>query len=358
MKSCRQLVTLFTGLAVAACLTGCEKLIIPTDIPGSATHTFEYLWQQVDEEYAFFDVKGVNWDSVHEAYAPRIVDGLSDDSLFHHLGAMLNELNDGHVNLISHFDVSSDEELFLQRYQHININTTLIALNYLGTDHHSTGGFAHNGIHHDSVIYIRYSSFSNSGATGLLQHVLASYPQAIGAVIDIRQNSGGSIQNIFNILKAFPNIGQLLYTTQIKNGKEHHDFGAPMPVYAPDNGNHTPYPYPVVVLTDRGCYSASSFFALCCQSYNNITVIGDTTGGGLGLPNGGGLPNGWKYRISVTRTLSPDGLNYENGVPPDEVVLLAPESESQGIDNVIERACQIIFTKHNANTIETNNIER
>lgn len=338
----------FTTISMALLLvaTSCEKLILPSDMPANATHTFEYLWQQVDEEYAFFDIKGVDWDSVHEAYTPRITDGMDDDSLFRHLGSMLNELHDGHVNLISDFDISSDERTFLQRYGRINIDPTIIALNYLGADHHTTGGFAHNAIHHDSVIYIRYSSFSNSGATTLLQKVLSSYPKSVGTIIDIRQNPGGSVANIFNILRILPCNNQLLYTTQIKSGKGHDDFGTPTPVYAPDNESYTIYRHPVVVITDRGCYSAASFFALCCRSYPNVTIIGDTTGGGLGLPNGGGLPNGWKYRISVTRTLSPDGLNYENGVPPHEVVLLDQQSTQAGIDNVVEHACQLIVDQH------------
>lgn len=53
-----------------------------------------------------------------------------------------------------------------------------------------------------------------------------------------------------------------------------------------------------------------------------VVLVGDTTGGGLGIPNGGQLPNGWLYRFSVTQTLtlskSPD---FENGVPPEIRVL-------------------------------------
>ena len=44
-------------------------------------------------------------------------------------------------------------------------------------------------------------------------------------------------------------------------------------------------------------------FALSTTAYDNMFCVGDTTGGGLGMPNGGELPNGWRYRFSVTRTL-------------------------------------------------------
>lgn len=78
------------------------------------------------------------------------------------------------------------------------------------------------------------------------------------------------------------------------------------------------------------------------MAYSNMYRMGDTTGGGLGLPNGGELPNGWKYRFSVTRTLAIDGKNYENGVPPDFTVILDPTATAAGRDNVIDSAVALI----------------
>ena len=78
------------------------------------------------------------------------------------------------------------------------------------------------------------------------------------------------------------------------------------------------------------------------MAYPNIKLFGDYSGGGLGLPTGGALPNGWTYRFSITRTIAIDGGNYENGVPPQERVLITPESTAQGIDNVIEAAADWI----------------
>ena len=99
----------------------------------------------------------------------------------------------------------------------------------------------------------------------------------------------------------------------------------------------------MAVLIDRGSYSATSFFAICTMAYDNIRLFGDYSGGGLGLPNGGVLPNGWTYRFSTTRTLAIDGRNYENGVPPDVRVLLDPACTAQGVDNVIEAAAEWIL---------------
>lgn len=56
------------------------------------------------------------------------------------------------------------------------------------------------------------------------------------------------------------------------------------------------------------------------KAFDQIKLVGDTTGGGGGIPNGGELPNGWKYRFSVSQLLDLQGNNYaEAGVPPDVV---------------------------------------
>ena len=65
------------------------------------------------------------------------------------------------------------------------------------------------------------------------------------------------------------------------------------------------------------CYVRSKIL-LYTKALDQVTLVGDTTGGGLGVPNGGQLPNGWIYRFSITQTLSLDQKpDYENGVPPD-----------------------------------------
>jgi hypothetical protein len=71
--------------------------------------------------------------------------------------------------------------------------------------------------------------------------------------------------------------------------------------------------------------------------------MGDTTAGGLAIPAGGALPNGWYYRFGVTRTIATDGVNYENGVPPDHIVHLDPAATAIHHDNIIDSAANLII---------------
>ena len=334
---------------LACCFASCERAFMEPDVPNDPVSVFDYLWNKVDQQYAFFDVKGVDWDSVYQVYRPKVNDGdMHVDSLFKVCADMLNTLQDGHTNLISKFDVSRNDSVYYRMYADRNINTEVVALNYLTVNYHTTGGFAHNAIRDGQVAYIRYSSFSDAISSDNLSYLLECYKDCKGMIIDLRQNGGGSVDNIRKMLSIFDNHKQPLYQTQIKSGPGHDDFSELTTVYAEDMDyddpfTEAPYTKPVAVLIDRGSYSATSFFALCTMAYPNIRLFGDYTGGGLGLPNGGVLPNGWTYRFSITRTLDMEGHNYENGVPPEVRVILDPACTAQGIDNVIETAADWIM---------------
>lgn len=329
-------------------MTSCESIFMEEAIDSKPVNTFEYLWNKVDQQYSFFDIKGIDWDSVHAVYRPMVNDDMDDESLFDVCAAMLNTLRDGHTNLVSSFNVSRNDSVYYKMIVEKNINTEVVTLNYLTMGYHSTGSFSHNAIRNGKVAYIRYTSFESSVTNEDLDYLLERYKDCAGIILDLRQNGGGSVANIPMLLSIFDNHKQQLYRTQIKCGPGHDEFTELETVYADSTEYNSedypnrPYVKPFAVLIDRGSYSATSFFSVCTQAYDNVKLFGDYSGGGLGLPNGGELPNGWTYRFSITRTIANDGGNYENGVPPDYHVLLDPASTAQGIDNVIEAAADWI----------------
>jgi len=341
MKKLHILLLCFATIAFASC----ERAFMEADEPSNPINVFDYLWNKVDQQYAFFDVKGVDWDSVYEVYRPKVYDDMDDDSLFRVCAAMLNTLKDGHTNLGSSFDVSHNDSVYYKMYAEKNINEQVVVLNYLTVNYHTTGSIIHNAIRDGHVAYLRYSSFMNDISNSDLKYLFEDrYKDCDGVILDLRQNGGGNILNIGMLLSIFDNYEQPLYQTQIKSGPKHDEFTALETVKASDTCIlTTPYTKPVAVLIDRGSYSATSFFSVCTMAYPNIRLFGDYSGGGLGLPNGGALPNGWTYRFSITRTIANDGGNYENGVPPQERVLIDEVSTAQGIDNVIEAAADWII---------------
>lgn len=322
-------------LAAFALLSSCEYLFFKPLPPTTAQSIFDYLWNRVNEQYAFFDVKNVDWDEVYTRYAPGIREDLSDDSLFSHLGTMLNELRDGHVNLFSEFNISRFDITLLGPQ---NFDYRLVKEHYLGNDFYTTGPFQHDFIAGGRAAYVRYASFSSSFSSENLHFIFERYKDTEGLVLDLRQNGGGIINNVYQLLSHFTADETHIYNSCIKSGPEHEAFSDLEAVIIAPHDTLPAYAAPIAVLIDRGSYSATSMFSLATLALDNMFLVGDTSGGGLGMPNGGQLPNGWTYRFSITRTLSLDGRNYENGVPPDIYAVLDPADLTLGRDTVIEAA--------------------
>jgi C-terminal processing protease CtpA/Prc len=77
----------------------------------------------------------------------------------------------------------------------------------------------------------------------------------------------------------------------------------------------------------------------------NVTLVGDRTGGGGGIPISSDLPNGWQYRFSATYQTLPDGFNFEGGMPADIEVFTSAKEELEEKDAIIEKAIEVIKEK-------------
>lgn len=314
--------------------TSCEKAIFEEDLASTnPKENFEYLWNECNEKYSYFDVKNIDWNSIKSKYAAKIYDGMSQDSLFKVLGGMLTELKDDHTNLISNFNISTFRVDYLGQD---NFDWRIIEDNYLSRDYYISGPFSHNYLDNKKIGYIRFPSFPGTVDPNNLDFVLERYKNTKGLILDLRENGGGAVTDIFAILSRFVESKTLVNYSRIKTGPGHNEFSDAKPVYvSPYSGIR--YKNKVVVLVDRGTYSAGSFFSLATKALPNMILVGDTTGGGLGLPNGGQLPNGWTYRFSITQALTLDkSPDYENGVPPDIKVLFDWNDLTK--DEILERA--------------------
>lgn len=326
-------------LLISLTSAACEELILDAEPVDSPRENFEYLWQEAKENYSFFEYKSIDWDEVYDRYSPQVTDETRLVQLFDILSDMLNELRDGHVNLISPFNVSRfDIDLLGPE----NIDYRLIRENYLSEKPYRTGPFQHDFLADQRVGYIRYSSFSSTVTNFDMDFLFLLYEETDGLIFDLRQNGGGSMSNVFRILNRFAQEETLIYNSYIKNGPGPEDFSEAQPAFLEPETERSTYEKEVVILLDRGSYSATSFFALGARTLPNFTLMGDFTGGGLGIPNGGQIPNGWTYRFSISRTITPDGENYESGVPPDEFVIMTDLDRLQNRDPVLDRAIEKI----------------
>lgn len=313
--------------------SSCEKILFEPDLGSRDPLTnFDYLWGEVDKKYSYFELKNIDWDEVKNTYRSMLTANSTEEELFDVLANMLNELRDDHTNLISPFNVS--------RYNVVltgpeNYRQRTIAEFYI-PDIWLTGAFKHGFLENKEIGYIRYGSFLSEFSDEALDLILNRYQSTKGLILDLRANGGGNIFNIPKILGRFTDTKTLSGYSITRNGPNHNDFSNKENFFiTPYSG--VKYLKPVIVLIDRGSYSATTFFALATKAFPNITLLGDTTGGGGGLPNGGQLPNGWTYRFSISQLFDLNGNNYaEDGVPAD--IQAAFDWNDLTKDEILERA--------------------
>lgn len=328
---------MYRFMLVATCFLlfqSCEKIVFERSMESTnPKKNFEYLWNECDQKYSYFELKNLNWLGIKDEYSPKIYDDMSQDSLFSVLADMLRELNDDHVNLISNTNVSSFK---VKLTGPDNFDWRIIEDHYLPRNHYRSGPFLHDFLADGSIGYIRFAAFTGTVNATNLDFVLNRYQNTKGLILDLRENGGGAASDIFQILSRFVEQETLTHYSRIKTGASHSDFSEAEPIYiSPHEGIR--YTNPVAVLTDRGTYSSGSVTCLATKALPNMIMIGDTTGGGLGAPNGGQLPNGWRYRFSVNQNLTLDKSEaYENGVPPD--VYSSFNWTDLSTDEILERA--------------------
>lgn len=301
---------------------------------------FEALWKIMDEHYCFFTYKDVDWNEVHDKYAERISENMSNDALFILLKEMLDEVRDGHVNLIATHDVARYNKWWSDYPDNFDEK---IQRNYIGVDYGIASGLKYKLLD-DNIGYIHYSSFSSGVGTSNLNEVLSRFLACDGIILDVRDNGGGMLTNGEKLAAPFFNEKTLVGYIQHKTGKGHDDFSEPYEKYVePADGIR--YQKKVVLLTNRSCYSAANDFVNAMTYAPNVIIVGDKTGGGSGLPFSSELPNGWSVRFSASPMLNAQKEQIESGIDPDVKVDMSAEDIAKGIDTIIEEARKIIKTK-------------
>lgn len=306
-------------------------------------NNFEVLWQLMDEHYCFFPYKqeqlGVDWNEVHERYAQQIDAAMSDYELFEVLCNMLAELKDGHVNLGAAHDLGRNWSF---REDHADNFDTELAESYLGTGKdYAIASSLYYTILDDNIGYVRLESFSDALGDGNIAIVLYALQACQGLILDVRDNSGGSLTNAHTLAEHFTNEKTLVGYTSHKTGTGHEDLSDPEPQYI-EPGSSVRWQKPAVVLTNRACYSATNEFVKCVREFPLITLLGDTTGGGSGMPFTQEIPNGWTLRYSAVIHYDARMQHTEFGIPPDTVVTLDSLDVLRGEDTLIEAARTLI----------------
>ena len=323
-------------------MTSCGEI---QDMENDPHGNFEALWRILDEHYCFFGEKDVDWEEVHTRYGECIDDEMTREELFNVLADMIDELKDGHTNLSSGFRTSYYRKWWSDYPQ--NYNERLIQEHYFNYNYRSIGGIDY-GLLSDNIGYLRYGNFSSAIGNGNIDYVLQFLSTSRGLIIDVRDNGGGDLTNVEQLVSRFITKPTLVGYISHKTGPGHNDFSEPRGfTYNPIGGGHISYGKPVVVLCNRGTFSAANNFVAIMKNLPGVTIVGAQSGGGGGMPYSSELPNGWGIRFSSCAILDANGKSTENGIEPTAgcAVDMDEDLERQGIDSIIEKAISVLSQK-------------
>lgn len=331
----------FFGTVVAALLlTSC---ITEEATDNSKRGNFETFWRIIDNHYCFFDYKaqryGLDWNEVYSRYSPAIKESMSQTELFEVLSKMSYELRDGHVNLSASHDVARYGAWF-DDYP-LNYSDSL-ERKLLGrtTEHRKTCNIAYKVLE-DNIGYVRIPTFDIEVGNGNLEQIMEYLMQCDGLIVDVRNNGGGMLSTAEKVASVFVNKPTVVAYMQHKRGTAHSDFSDPEAItLKPFAGLR--WQKKVCVLTNRRTYSAANSFVMYLKNLPSVTIVGDVTGGGAGMPFTSELPNGWGIRFSACPMYDANMQLTEMGITPDIKVDISATDYARSVDTILETARQIL----------------
>jgi len=341
---------------------------------------FDALWHTFNENYASFNLRGIDWEEMKLKYRHKLNAQSTDLELYSVLEEMTSELKDGHVSIQKpeslEDDIATDgtntnqlRELVISEinskyldsvktYNKGNVNWSIIdnkigyvqindfedLANYQIDENLSTEEFW-NEYWEKAGESGRYSLDVLTGFEKQLTTIFDDIRNTKVCIIDIRFNGGGFDQAGLEVLRFFTNKRTIAFS---KKARFENGFTEKQTVYFEPNTNQ--YAGDVYILTSHQTASASETFVIASLNLPNVKRIGSNTEGVLSDVLSKKLPNGWEYTLSNEIYESADGINYErNGIPPDydlnysqnakdfyTNMLLELKKEDRAIEKVIE----------------------
>ena len=307
----------------------CTVCLLGACAPTGPLETYDVAWLELDQSYALFDVKGVDWQAVGEEHRPSA--DADAEQLFEALTGLIAPLYDNHVTLLTPE----------------NDPWSSGSLNGRAQDqyHSSVMGMMVSDVvpRHPRVLTGSIEGYSYAWLGSVnpepVDALIAWMPSALesGLILDLRQNRGGYGFSAEALASWFVTSDRVYARERRRNGPEHEDWEEWVDYrIAP---RETRYPGPVVVLTDAYTVSGGEHLLLMLAGEGHITHIGGTTAGAFGARVWKDLPNGWVVSVTVDDVRLPDGQSLEGvGVVPDIEVPMDLSDLEAGQDPILAAA--------------------
>ena len=266
---------------------------------------FEKFWTTFKDNYAFFQLKGVNWDETYKKYKPQISNKTKETELIKIFGEMVEPLKDGHITISKGEKIIykvKKPSLFKQEFKGIEKDLWKTSFETLQKNGFSEIKGIGPIVKGENLYYVSQNSelgfirisrcFGNLESIfddkkeiedtklmlTLFDSILNLFAKTKGIIIDIRANGGGhggiELASRFAIEKFITHYKAI----RLKGGYE--NITELEPLYITPNFGMR-YLNPIVILTNDKTASSAEDFTISLYKQKNVTTIGSNTSGML-----------------------------------------------------------------------------
>jgi hypothetical protein len=312
--------------------------------PGTSNlEIFNEYANLVKEKFSMLEFKDVNIDHLQDSIGNTITEDLTEDQLFDKLAFITRQLKDGHSSI-----GKSDTVYFYEFYQGYppGIDREILVNHYIGEevapdiiwlkdDDDLTRAIYGHLPQSADIGYLRVGSWMSTFTVDEIEKIFGTFKNDKGLIIDLRDNGGGDPLLATKFASYLVDMEAEIGTERFKTGPGENDFVSSTLYLRPSNSQNA-FLKDIMVLTDIGCFSATTTFMYSIYLSDNITFVGQRSGGGAGSVADGFLANGWEWNLSVSEFIDKQGNHWDNGREPDITVAL--DTTVTDIDEVLERA--------------------
>jgi carboxyl-terminal processing protease len=301
---------------------------------------FEKFWTTFKDKYAFFQLKGVDWDSSYQKYRPLVSKKMKEKDLLEIFSQMVEPLRDGHITISKGDEIKYKYKKpsgFKKEFNGIEkqfwqtVDTTLFMNEFRNND--GVGPIYNNQnlfyfYQSSDISYLRItrcfakleSLFDDKKEVedtklmlGLLDSLINLSSSSKGLIIDLRGNGGG--HGGLEMASRFIKSKSLTHYKAIKQKGGYGNYTEPEPQYiSPHNGNR--YLNKLIILTNDRTASSAEDFTISLYNQDNVTTLGTNTSGMLSDMYEAQLSNNISFTLSnqVYYSIEKEILE-EKGVP-------------------------------------------
>jgi len=338
---------------------------------------YEVFWETFAEQYAFFNLRKVDWRAMDKKNRKRVKPDTKPEELLQILSGMVEPLHDKHVYIYAPalqkgFRGGRPPTDSMQEDDKPRI-TEIIETNYirgglrdfcngqlqfgrLRLPRSTTTASSERRGQNDFIGYLRILSFARfAKGDGLdqqldalqtaLDEIFANASRWGGLIIDIRINIGGFDQLGLAIASRLASKDYFAWEKFARSDvHDQNRHTAPQSVMV-EPGTRSGFRGPVVLLTSAHGISAAETFTMALLGRDpHVTRVGANTQGVFSDELARRLPNGWRFALSNEAYRTKDGRTFEGtGVPPDFAVPIFPKEDlNNGRDSALDKALTLL----------------